>query len=144
MRAKTTTGAASGDTREYLRRKLPELQDRLGAFGAIPINARQPLDQVVNAILSHTLANSATSQASKTSGQLSQICQWTIQLWLKPNLSTACLDPLDRLRRSLRGWRETDRERRITVGVRCRGRVRAGRVGRREHDDPVGGAVGGT
>jgi len=45
-----------GDTREYLRRKLPELQDRLRAFGAIPIDARQPLDQVVDAILSHTLA----------------------------------------------------------------------------------------
>jgi hypothetical protein len=44
-----------GDTREYLRRRLPELQDRLRAFGAIPIDARQPLDQVVNAILSHTL-----------------------------------------------------------------------------------------
>jgi hypothetical protein len=43
-----------GDTREYLRRKLPELQDRLRAFGAIPIDARQPLDQVVDAILSHT------------------------------------------------------------------------------------------
>ena len=43
-----------GDTREYLRRKLPELQDRLRAFGAVPIDARQPLDQVVDAILSHT------------------------------------------------------------------------------------------
>jgi adenylate kinase family enzyme len=43
-----------GDTREYLRRKLPELQGRLRAFGAIPIDARQPLDQVVDAILSHT------------------------------------------------------------------------------------------
>jgi adenylate kinase family enzyme len=43
-----------GDTREYLRRRLPELQDRLRAFGAIPIDARQPLDQVVDAILSHT------------------------------------------------------------------------------------------
>jgi adenylate kinase family enzyme len=42
-----------GDTREYLRRKLPELQDRLRAFGAISIDARQPLDQVVDAILSH-------------------------------------------------------------------------------------------
>ena len=31
-----------GDTREYLRRKLPELQDRLRASGAIPIDARQP------------------------------------------------------------------------------------------------------
>jgi adenylate kinase family enzyme len=45
-----------GDTREYLRRKLPELQDRLRASGAIPIDARQPLDQVADAILSHTLA----------------------------------------------------------------------------------------
>jgi hypothetical protein len=44
-----------GDTREYLRRMLPELQDRLRAFGAIPIDARQPLDQVVDAILSRTL-----------------------------------------------------------------------------------------
>jgi adenylate kinase family enzyme len=47
-----------GDTREYLRRKLPELQDRLRASGAITIDARQPLDQVVDAILSHTLASS--------------------------------------------------------------------------------------
>ena len=46
-----------GDTRDYLRRKLPELQDRLRAFGAIPIDARQPLDQVVDAILSHTLSS---------------------------------------------------------------------------------------
>jgi adenylate kinase family enzyme len=44
-----------GDTREYLRRRLPELQDRLRAFGAIPIDARQPLDQVVDAILSRTM-----------------------------------------------------------------------------------------
>jgi hypothetical protein len=45
-----------GDTREYLRRKLPELQDRLRAFGAIPIDATQPLDQVADAILSHSRA----------------------------------------------------------------------------------------
>ncbi len=44
-----------GDTREYLRRKLPDLQDRLRTAGAIPIDARQPLDQVVDAILSRTL-----------------------------------------------------------------------------------------
>lgn len=43
-----------GDTREYLRRKLSELQDRLRAFGAIPIDATQPLDQVADAILSHS------------------------------------------------------------------------------------------
>ena len=54
-----------GDTRDYLCRVLPELQDRLRAFGAIPIDARQPLDQVVDAILSHTLASSAASRASK-------------------------------------------------------------------------------
>jgi hypothetical protein len=45
-----------GDTREYLRRKLPGLQDRLRACGAIPIDARQPIDQVADAILAHTLA----------------------------------------------------------------------------------------
>ena len=45
-----------GDTREYLRRKLPELQDRLRASGAILIDARQAVDQVVDAILAHTLA----------------------------------------------------------------------------------------
>jgi hypothetical protein len=44
-----------GDTREYLRRKLPGLQDRLRASGAIPVDARQPLDQVVDAIFSRTL-----------------------------------------------------------------------------------------
>jgi hypothetical protein len=43
-----------GDTREYLRRKLPELQERLRAFGAIPIDATQPLDRVADAILSHS------------------------------------------------------------------------------------------
>ena len=43
-----------GDTRDYLRRKLPELQDRLRASGAIPIDARQPPDQVADAILSRT------------------------------------------------------------------------------------------
>jgi hypothetical protein len=47
-----------GDTREYLRRRRPELQDRLRACGAIPIDASQPLDQVVDAILSHTLPTS--------------------------------------------------------------------------------------
>jgi shikimate kinase len=41
-----------GDTREYLRRTLPEIQQRLRAFGAIAIDARQPLDRVVDAILS--------------------------------------------------------------------------------------------
>ena len=58
-----------GDTREYLRRFLPGYQARLRASGAIPIDARQPLDQVAAAILSRTLANSATSQASKPGNQ---------------------------------------------------------------------------
>ena len=58
-----------GDTREYLRRKLPELQDRVRASGAIPIDARRPLDQVVDAILSRTLASSATSPVSKPGNQ---------------------------------------------------------------------------
>jgi adenylate kinase family enzyme len=58
-----------GDTREYLRRFLPGYQARLRASGAIPIDATQPLDQVVDAILSHTLANPATSQASKPGNQ---------------------------------------------------------------------------
>jgi adenylate kinase family enzyme len=44
-----------GDTREHLRRFLPGYQERLRASGAIPVDARQPLDQVVDAILSRTL-----------------------------------------------------------------------------------------
>ena len=44
----------TGDTREYLRRKLPALQDRLITSGAVPIDAKQPLEQVVDAILSRT------------------------------------------------------------------------------------------
>lgn len=43
-----------GDTREHLRRFLPGYQARLRAFGAIPIDATQPLGHVVDAILSHT------------------------------------------------------------------------------------------
>ena len=68
------SGVPAGDrrahhAREYLRRFLPGYQARLRAFGAIPIDARQPLGHVVDAILSHTLASSATSQASKPSNQ---------------------------------------------------------------------------
>jgi hypothetical protein len=44
-----------GDTREFLRRKLPALQERLRALGAIPIDASQPLDQVADAILARPL-----------------------------------------------------------------------------------------
>ena len=58
-----------GDTREYLRRRLPEYQDRLRAFGAIPVDARQPIDDVVDAILSHTLAGPAAGQAGTPSHQ---------------------------------------------------------------------------
>jgi len=46
-------------------RFLPGYQARLRAFGAIPIDARKPLGQVADAILSRTLANPATSQTSK-------------------------------------------------------------------------------
>ncbi len=67
-----------GDTREYRRHKRPEIQDRLRAFGAISIDARQPLDQVVDAILSHPLASSATARARKSSNQhRSRICRIT-------------------------------------------------------------------
>ena len=58
-----------GDTREYQRRKLPEYQGRLRASGAIPIDARRPLDQVVDAILSHAWARSAASRARKPGNQ---------------------------------------------------------------------------
>jgi hypothetical protein len=44
-----------GDTREHLRRFLPGYQARLRAFGAIPIDATQPLGHVVDEILSRTL-----------------------------------------------------------------------------------------
>jgi hypothetical protein len=54
-----------GDTREYLRRFLPGYQARLREFGATTIDARQPLGQVVEAILSRTLASSVARQASK-------------------------------------------------------------------------------
>jgi shikimate kinase len=55
----------TGDSREYIRRLMPGYQDRLRAFGAIPVDARQPIDQVADAILSCTLASPATSRASK-------------------------------------------------------------------------------
>ena len=74
-----------GDTREYLRRKLPELQDRLRASGAIPIDARQPLDQVADAILSHTLANSGhePSQQAEQSARQSRQTLETVKHHLK-------------------------------------------------------------
>jgi adenylate kinase family enzyme len=42
----------AGDSREYIRRFRTGYQDRLRASGAIVIDARQPLAQVVDAILS--------------------------------------------------------------------------------------------
>jgi gluconate kinase len=61
-----------GDTREYLRRKLPALQDRLRASGAIPIDARQPPDQVVDAILSRTLPVPALAKPGTRPGGLAR------------------------------------------------------------------------
>ena len=49
-----------GDTREHLRRFLPGYQAGLRAAGAIPVDARQPLDQVVDEILSRTLTGRST------------------------------------------------------------------------------------
>jgi adenylate kinase family enzyme len=46
-----------GDTREHLRRFLPGYQLRLRASGAIPIDARQPLDQIADTILARTQAD---------------------------------------------------------------------------------------
>ena len=46
-------------------RKLPALQDRLRASGAIPIDARQPLDQVVDAILAYVLPVQAQAEPGK-------------------------------------------------------------------------------
>ena len=54
-----------GDTREYLCRKLPTLQDRLRESGAIPIDARQPLDQVADAILARTLPIQPSAEPGK-------------------------------------------------------------------------------
>jgi len=41
----------TGGTRELLRRWLPGYQARMHGFGALPIDARKPLDQVTDAIL---------------------------------------------------------------------------------------------
>jgi len=45
------------------RRRQP-YQDRLDAHGAIVIDASQPLHQVVDAILSHTLPSAAAGRAA--------------------------------------------------------------------------------
>jgi hypothetical protein len=46
-----------GETREYLRRRLPGYQEELRAFGAIQVDATQPIDRVADAILTHTRLN---------------------------------------------------------------------------------------
>ena len=51
--AGTRNGAVS-EAREYQRRKLPEYQGRLRASGAISIDARRPMDQVVDTIIPNT------------------------------------------------------------------------------------------
>lgn len=43
-----------GETREYLRRRLSGYQRELRAFGAIAVDATQPVDRVVDAILART------------------------------------------------------------------------------------------
>ena len=53
-----------GDTREYLCRFLPGYQARLRAFGAIPVDARRPVDQVVDEILARTITARQTRRAS--------------------------------------------------------------------------------
>jgi hypothetical protein len=59
-----------GDTRQCLRRKLPTVQDRC-ASGAIPVDARQPLDQKLaslsSAMRSDTTASASGSPADRTS-----------------------------------------------------------------------------
>jgi len=58
-----------GDTREYLRRKLPALQRRLIASGAIPVDARQPPDQVADAVLARALLAPPRATPAKPGGQ---------------------------------------------------------------------------
>ncbi|HET7014361.1 MAG TPA: hypothetical protein VFI65_10650 [Streptosporangiaceae bacterium] len=43
-----------GDTREFLRHRLRGYQEELRAHGAIPVDATQPIEQVVDAILVRT------------------------------------------------------------------------------------------
>jgi adenylate kinase family enzyme len=55
----------TGDTREFLCRKLPVLQDRLRAAGAIAIDARRPLDQVVASVLAFDDEEGAADHAGQ-------------------------------------------------------------------------------
>jgi hypothetical protein len=50
----TTTRPISGTPASTCAASCPVLQDRLRASGAIPVDARQPLDQVVDALLSRS------------------------------------------------------------------------------------------
>lgn len=43
-----------GETREFLRRRLPGYQRELRAYGATAVDATQPIDRVVEAILACT------------------------------------------------------------------------------------------
>lgn len=43
-----------GDTREFLRGRLRRYHEELRAFGAIAVDATQPVDLVADAILAHT------------------------------------------------------------------------------------------
>ncbi len=67
-----------GDTREYLRRKLPALQESLRASGAIPIDARRSPDRVVDAILARARPTRAPAVPAEIAafmrdGRLAQI-----------------------------------------------------------------------
>jgi hypothetical protein len=55
-----------GDTREFLRRKLPVVQDELRASGAIPVDARRPLSQVVEEILTRVGHRAGSGAAGQT------------------------------------------------------------------------------
>ena len=54
----------AGDSREYYAASCPDIRTACASSGRIPIDARQPLDQVADAILSSAMAGSATSHAS--------------------------------------------------------------------------------
>jgi hypothetical protein len=54
----------AGDSREYIRGLRQGYQDRLRAFGAVVIDARQPLDQVVDAILSRSATSTGCRAGS--------------------------------------------------------------------------------
>jgi hypothetical protein len=55
-----------GDTREFMRRRLPGYQDQLRAAGVIPINATLPVDQVADVIVSRAAGSSAASPPSSS------------------------------------------------------------------------------